>query len=76
MPLVAQAMSGLDLHRLDLEIHSLGEDGVGAPWAVGMLNHPAILPDPGAVPGANTGANRANGYWPVRTTPNYAPQVG
>jgi hypothetical protein len=46
MPLVAQAPSGLDLDRLYLEIPGLGKDGVGAPWAVGMLDHPAILPDP------------------------------
>jgi len=45
MPLVAQALSGMDLDRLDLEILGLCEDGVGAPWAVGMLNHPAILAD-------------------------------
>ena len=31
MPLVAQALSGLDLDRLDLEILGLGEDGVGTP---------------------------------------------
>ena len=45
MPLVAQSMSGVDLDRLDLEVISLGEDCIGAPWAVDMLNHPAILPD-------------------------------
>lgn len=45
MPLVAQALSGLDLDRLYLEILGLSEDGVGAPRAVGTLNHPAILPD-------------------------------
>ena len=46
MPLVAQALPELDLDRLDLEVLGFREDGVGAPWAVGMLNHPAILLDP------------------------------
>jgi hypothetical protein len=46
MPLVAQALSELDLDRLDLEVLGLYEDGVAAPWAVGVLNRRAILPDP------------------------------
>jgi hypothetical protein len=46
MPLVAQALAGVDLKRLDLEVLSLGEDRVDAPRAVDMFNrHPAILPD-------------------------------
>jgi len=46
MPLVAQALAGVHLDRLDLEVRSLGEDRVAAPWAVDMLSHPAIVPDP------------------------------
>jgi hypothetical protein len=45
MLLVAQTLPRRDLNRLDLEIPSLCEDGVSAPWAVGVLDHPAILPD-------------------------------
>jgi hypothetical protein len=45
MLLVAQPLPRLDLKRLDFEILGLGEDGVSAPRAVGMLDHPAILPD-------------------------------
>ena len=45
MPLVAQTLSWLNLDRLHLEVLGFGENGVGAPRAVGMLNHPAILPD-------------------------------
>jgi hypothetical protein len=45
MLLVAQPLPRLDLNRLDFEILGLGEDGVSAPRAVGMLDHPAILPD-------------------------------
>jgi hypothetical protein len=46
MPLVAQALAGLDLDCLYLEVIGLGKDGVGAPWAIGVLNHLAILHDP------------------------------
>jgi hypothetical protein len=42
--LVAEALPGLNLDRLDLETRSLGEDGINAPWALGTLDHAAILP--------------------------------
>jgi hypothetical protein len=45
MPLITQALPGLDLDRLDLETLGLGYDGVDAPRALGMLSHSVILPD-------------------------------
>ena len=45
VPLVAEALPGPDLDCLDLEIRALREDGIGAPRAVSMISHPAILPD-------------------------------
>src|ERR1700761_1370330 len=45
VPLVAEALPGVDLDRLDLVIPGFGEDGVSPPWALSMISHPAILPD-------------------------------
>src|SRR5215469_10099117 len=43
VPLVAQALSGMDLDRLDLEVLGLGKNRKSAPRALGVLGHPAIL---------------------------------
>src|SRR6202000_2700056 len=41
----AAAVNTFDLDRLDLVVPGFGEDGVGPPGALGMISHPAILPD-------------------------------
>jgi hypothetical protein len=67
MSLVAQALAGVDLDRLDFEVRSLGEDREGAPWAVDLLNHLAILPDPQKDSYMHMASARPSGSFPMPT---------